>query len=109
MTTLGTDIGSLEPGGGTAIYDCLGRAATVLSADNAGRKRLIVLMTDGMNNRGDTTGLDQVSALGVPVVAIGFGSDADTAALSSIAEVTHGAYIPSDNLVSALRQATSYR
>ena len=109
VTTLGTDIGSLEPGGGTAIYDCLGRAATVLSADNAGRKRLIVLMTDGMNNRGDTTGLDQVSALGVPVVAIGFGSDADTAALSSIAEVTHGAYIPSDNLVSALRQATSYR
>ena len=66
-------------------------------------------MTDGQNNQGTEAGLDHIAALGVPVIAIGFGSDADTQALTDIADRTKGAYISSSNLVSALRQATSYK
>jgi Ca-activated chloride channel family protein len=110
VTGLRDDISSLDAGGGTAIYDCLGKAADFYRTHPAdGRKRLVILMTDGHNEDGSTDGLDQIAALGVPVVAIGFGSDADTDALKEIADRTQGAYISSSNLVGALRQATSYK
>jgi Ca-activated chloride channel family protein len=104
------DILSTGPDGGTAIYDCLSSAAEHFAGtDSGGRKRLVILMTDGQNTSGGTDGLGQVVAAGVPVIAVGFGSDADTAALQEIADQTQGAFIKSDNLVSALRNATSYR
>ena len=66
-------------------------------------------MTDGQNTNGGTDGLDQVAALGVPVVAVAFGSDADKTSMQDVADITHGAFISSDNLVTALRNATSYK
>jgi Ca-activated chloride channel family protein len=110
ITGLGDDIRAQGPGGGTAIYDCLGRAADYYQQNPSGdRKRLVILMTDGQNTSGGTEGLGQIQALGVPVIAVGFGSDASADELKNIATSTKGAFISSSNLVSALRQATSYR
>lgn len=110
LVGLKDQVQALGPDGGTAIYDCLDIAANFFASHpDGGRKRLVILMTDGQNNQGTEAGLDHIAALGVPVVAIGFGSDADTAALTEIADRTKGAYISSSNLVSALRQATSYK
>ena len=110
LLDLKAQVQGLGPDGGTAIYDCLDNAAQFFdSHDSGGRKRLVILMTDGQNNQGTEAGLDHIAALGVPVIAIGFGSDADTQALTDIADRTKGAYISSSNLVSALRQATSYK
>jgi Ca-activated chloride channel homolog len=110
ISGLNSDIQELGPGGGTAIYDCLGRAATFYNDNSSGaRKRLVILMTDGQNENGGTDGLDQIAALNVPVVAVAFGSDADKGALQEIADRTHGAFISSNNLVTALRNATSYK
>jgi Ca-activated chloride channel family protein len=110
ITTLRSDIAGVGPGGGTAIYDCLSQAAQFYGANpSGGRKRLVILMTDGQSNVGDTAGLDQIAALDVPVIAVAFGSDADKAALQDIADQTQGAFISSDNLVTALRNATSYK
>ena len=110
ITGLGDDIRSQGPGGGTAIYDCLGKAADYYQQNPSGdRKRLVILMTDGQNTTGGTEGLAQIEALGVPVIAVGFGSDASADELKNIATGTKGAFISSSNLVSALRQATSYR
>jgi Ca-activated chloride channel family protein len=110
ISQLQSDITDLGPGGGTALYDCLGRAAEYLGGNpSGGRKRLVILMTDGQNTNGGTDGLDQIAALKVPVIAVAFGSDADKAAMQDIASRTQGAFISSDNLVTALRNATSYK
>jgi Ca-activated chloride channel family protein len=98
------------PGGGTGIYDCLGRAADYFRTHSSlGLKRLVILMTDGQNTSGDSAGIGEIAAQKVPVIAIAFGSDADTGALQDIAMQTNGALIKSDNLVTALRNATSYK
>jgi Ca-activated chloride channel family protein len=110
LSQLENEVTGLSPDGGTALYHCLGHAADFYSANaSGGRKRLVILMTDGQNNVGDTTGLDQIAALDVPVIAVAFGSDADKAAMQDIADRTKGAYISSNNLVTALRNATSYK
>jgi Ca-activated chloride channel family protein len=110
ITNIGDQIRAEGPGGGTAIYDCLGRAASFYQQNPSGdRKRLVILMTDGQNTNGGTEGLDQIAALNVPVIAVAFGQDAAADELKAIATRTNGAFISSSNLVSALRQATSYR
>jgi len=110
LTALKDDIQALGPDGDTAIYDCLGAAARFFSTnDSGGRKRLVILMTDGQNNTGTTDGLDAIAALNVPVIAVAFGTDADEAALQDIADRTKGAFIKSSDLVTALRNATSYK
>jgi Ca-activated chloride channel family protein len=110
LLQLRDDVVASGPGGGTAIYDCLGTAAQhFATTDNGGRKKLVILMTDGQNTNGGTDGLNQIAGAGVPVIAVGFGSDADASALKEIADRTQGAFITSSNLVSALRNATSYR
>ena len=110
ITGLRDDIRSLSPDGSTAIYDCLNNAATFFDQNPpAGRKRLVILMTDGKNNAGASELSPALLALKVPVVTIAFGSDADPAALKAIASSTHGAFIQTNDLVTALRQATGYR
>jgi Ca-activated chloride channel family protein len=110
LSQLENDVTGLSPDGGTALYGCLGHAADFYDANpSGGRKRLVILMTDGQNNVGDSSGLDQIAALNVPVIAVAFGSDADKGAMQDIASQTQGAFISSDNLVTALRNATSYK
>ncbi|WP_117210945.1 vWA domain-containing protein [Allorhizocola rhizosphaerae] len=100
-----------RPGGGTNMYACLSQAVPALAqAKRPGRKGLVVLMTDG---RSDTSGresaLKAIDNLGVPVIAIAFGRDADPGQLREAAAATDGTFVQHDDLVMALRQAAGYK
>jgi Ca-activated chloride channel family protein len=108
IIALKTDIQQQSPGGNTGIFRCLDRAAAHYRAHPAGGlKRLVILMTDGQDNAGGST--DAIAALHVPVIAIGFGNDADNGTLRAIANQTGGATFSATNVVQALRQATGYK
>jgi Ca-activated chloride channel family protein len=97
---------------GTFMYDCLLKAAQAFAARRGeARHRLVVVMTDGHSDRqSEAQALSALQALNVPVVAIPFGSDADTSQLGAVAAATHGALVArSTDLVSALREAEGYR
>jgi Ca-activated chloride channel family protein len=80
-----------SPSGATAIGDALEVAAESLPSDGA---RLVVLITDGENNRGSDPALaaGRLRAARVPIFAIGIGAKGDEAALRSYAARTGGAY-----------------
>jgi Ca-activated chloride channel homolog len=108
LLRLRDSITALGPGGGTGIFHCLDRAAAHFRTQpNQGFKRLVILMTDGMDNAGGDTAA--IAALHIPVIAIGFGNDADMGTLERIANETGGAAFPATNVVQALRQATGYK
>jgi Ca-activated chloride channel homolog len=100
---LTTAIAGLRSGGDTGLYDTAAAAhQAVVDAYKAGATNLVVLMTDGKND--DPTGgltLDQLedkltqdnknADRKVPIVTVGFGDEADFAALQDIARVTGGA------------------
>ncbi|GIF50721.1 Ca-activated chloride channel family protein [Asanoa ferruginea] len=111
MRKLSDDVVAYGPGGGTNMYGCLARAGAELSTRPAeGRKRLVVLMTDGLSEQvGNTAAIDAVRAAGAPVVAIAFGRDADPGQLQEVAQATGGAFFQQDDLVTALRQAAGYK
>jgi Ca-activated chloride channel family protein len=97
---------------GTFLYTCLLRAAQAFaSRQGEARRRLVIVMTDGHSDKQHAPeALAALEALGVPVVAIPFGSDADTTQLAQVATATHGVLVPrSTDLVSALREAEGYR
>lgn len=106
LKKLERDVVSVNPGGGTQMYRCLAEAIGTLEDDQ--RKRLIVLMSDG-RSEGDSTGaVEAARRVGIPVIAIAFG-DADEAQLRAVAEATGGAFVQSDDLVKALREAAGYK
>jgi Ca-activated chloride channel family protein len=108
LLALRDQIRGQQPGGDTGIFRCLDRAATHFQAEgNDHLKRLVILMTDGQDNAGGNT--DAIAALHIPVIAIGFGQDADTGTLQAIADATDGAEFPATDVVQALRQATGYK
>jgi Ca-activated chloride channel family protein len=108
LLALRDSIRALGPGGGTGIFRCLDRAAAHFRGEpSRGVKRLVILMTDGMDNAGGSTAA--IAALHIPVIAIGFGNDADMGTLNRIADETGGAALPATNVVQALRQATGYK
>ncbi|WP_084505696.1 VWA domain-containing protein [Nocardia harenae] len=110
LTELKDRVLALGPIGGTDIRRCLGEAARVLRDHPAdGRKRTVVLMTDGQDNGRDNAAIRQLTALGVPVLAIGFG-DVDERDLRGIASSTGGSYLPAgDDVSTALRTAAAFR
>ncbi len=108
------DIGSMEDGTaiGNALVTCLNRLR-----DSKAKSKVIILMTDGVNNRGEIQPLDAAKiaqALGVKIYTIGIGSEGtarfpvndpnygrvyvnlqveiDEASLTRIAEITGGLY-----------------
>jgi Ca-activated chloride channel family protein len=110
LATLRKKLAAQGPGGGTAIFDCLQDATNALAADpSSSRKKLIVLMTDGQNNAGLDHVPSSLIAAKIPVIAIAYGSDADTSTLQQIASQTGGTFIASSDLVQALRNATAYK
>ena len=110
VINLRDSIQGTRPDGGTAIYDCLDDAVNFYDANPDGtRQPLVILMSDGQNTDGGTAGLDNIAALGVPVITIAFGGNADSRALQEIADRTNGAFIQTNDLVGALREAASYR
>jgi Ca-activated chloride channel family protein len=111
----GTDLGTIEDGTaiGNALATCLNRLR-----DSKAKSRVIILVTDGVNNRGEIQPLDAAKiarSLGVKIYTVGVGSqgtarfpvtdpstgrrvyvdlpvEIDEASLSKIAEITHGLY-----------------
>ncbi|MEU0554276.1 substrate-binding and VWA domain-containing protein [Dactylosporangium sp. NPDC006015] len=94
-------IDKLTPVGDTGLYDTAAAAQqAVVDAYQPGATNLVVLMTDGKND--DPTGglsLDQLrpkleanaaSDKKVPIVTVGYGNDADFAALQEISRVSGG-------------------
>src|SRR5262249_11626867 len=79
LAELRAKLAAQDTDGGTAIYSCLQTAANKLAQDTvAGRKKLVVLMTDGQNNSGIDHVPDNILNAHVPVIAIAYGSDADS-------------------------------
>jgi hypothetical protein len=111
MRGLADQVRAYRPGGGTDMYACLQRAADEIGRpDPNGRRRLIVVMSDGKSsqNEHDQT-LHALRETRVPVISIAFGSDADPDQLKEVSGATGGAYFQQDDLVSALRQAAGYK
>jgi Ca-activated chloride channel family protein len=94
-------IDKLVPSGNTGLYDtAAGAQQAVVATFQPGATNLVVLMTDGKND--DDTGglsLDQLTALldtnaksdkKVPIVTVGYGNDADFAALQQISRISGG-------------------
>ena len=107
---LRTDITDSGPGGGTNIRGCLARAAEVFRSYGADpRKKTVVLMTDGQDGGHDNTAIDELAAMGIPVIAIGFGDVDEQDLRNVIVAKTNGTYIRKDNLVGALRDAAGFR
>jgi Ca-activated chloride channel homolog len=109
---LTTNINDYRPGGGTNMYACLNAAAQELGkVTDSSRKRLIIVMSDGKSDTGGDrdTALNSIRALGVPVVSIAFGNDADPDQLKEVAAATGGTFVQQNDLVAALRQAAGYK
>ncbi len=104
------DIADSSAGGGTNIRGCLQRAVDVFrSYSDDGRKKAVVLMTDGQDGGHDNTAIDELAQLGIPVIAIGFGDVDEHDLRDVIAEGTGGTYIHKENVVGALRDAAGFR
>jgi len=110
LLALRTDITDSGPGGGTNIRGCLAQAAEVFRSYGADpRKKTVVLMTDGQDGGHDDTAIDELAAMGIPVIAIGFGDVDEQDLRNVIVAKTNGTYIRDDNLVGALRDAAGFR
>jgi Ca-activated chloride channel family protein len=67
-------------------------------------------MSDGKSDTGGRQGaVKAVNDLGIPIVAIAFGKDADPDQLKEVANATGGAFFQQNDLVAALRQAAGYK
>ncbi|MBD5604421.1 MAG: VWA domain-containing protein, partial [Candidatus Eremiobacteraeota bacterium] len=94
------------PDGGTAIGDALSLAAQEMPATG---KRFIVLLTDGVNNRGSDPieASQQIGKRGITIETVGVGTngsgqfipgtnelaDLDAGALRTVAQNAHGTYV----------------
>jgi Ca-activated chloride channel homolog len=104
------DIDNTAPGGETSIRGCLAQAAKVFrSYGNDDRKKSVVLMTDGQDGDVDNAPISDLAAMGIPVIAIGFGDVNENDLRDVIAAQTDGTYIHKDDVVSALREAAGFR
>jgi Ca-activated chloride channel family protein len=111
MHGLTVKVNGYKPDGGTNMYACLRKAADELrKPQDRDRKRLVVLMTDGKSEQDERApALQALNTLGVPVIAIAFGSDADPTQLKEVSAATGGAFVQQNDLVAALRQAAGYK
>jgi Ca-activated chloride channel family protein len=100
-----------DAGGGTNMYACLIRAASELAPRrSAERKRLVIVMSDGVSEEDDRDrAVKALKDAGVPVISLAFGEDLDEAQLREVANATGGAYFKQQDLVLALRQAAGYK
>lgn len=108
---LRSDITGSSPGGETNIRGCLAHAVAVFrNNQDDPRKKAVVLMTDGQDGSDDNTPINELAAMGIPIIGIGFGNDVNENDLRDvIVEKTGGSYIHKDSVVSALRDAAGFR
>lgn len=85
------DLESLKPGGNTALYDGIALAVNILR--NRMERKMIILVTDGVDSANGSfnldTAIDEAQDIGVPIYPIGFGN-IDRKALERIALSTSG-------------------
>jgi Ca-activated chloride channel homolog len=111
LADLANRISGYDTGGGTNMYACLIRAVADLRTPRTPeRKRLVLLMTDGQSIVDDRdAAVRALREAGIPVIAIGFGSEVDESQLREVTGATGGAYFAQKDLVAALRQAAGYK
>jgi len=105
------NITAQSPNGGTNFYVCLQKASTLFTQQQGeDRKRLLVLMTDGQSDTdGRNEAMTALKTLGIPVICVPFGQDADPSQLQDITNQTHGTVTSKNNLIDSLREATGYK
>ena len=87
-----TAIGSISPGGGTAIYPALEGAYDALVQREAKVKH-VILLTDGLSTGGDYDLLtNRMRAQNITLSTIAVGSDADFVLLRKLADIGKGRY-----------------
>ncbi|MDP8924655.1 MAG: VWA domain-containing protein, partial [Chloroflexota bacterium] len=87
-----TQIGSISPGGGTAIFPALEAAVNDIVPREAKVKH-ILLLTDGLSSGGDYDRLAQrMAQANATLSTIAVGSDADFALMRRLAELGNGRY-----------------
>jgi Ca-activated chloride channel family protein len=87
---LNAALDSLRPEYNTAMYDAIAKASTMLS--NRGERKIIVLLTDGVNTGTGLTfdqAVNEAQERGVPIYPIGFGA-VDQVKLQNLAALTGG-------------------
>lgn len=90
--TVQAQIGSIAPGGGTAIFPALETAYNDIVTREA-KVRHILLLTDGLSSGGDYDRLtQQMLQNNVTLSTIAVGSDADFALMQRLAELGRGRY-----------------
>ncbi|MGH2459477.1 MAG: VWA domain-containing protein [Chloroflexota bacterium] len=85
-------VGQLKANGNTAIYDAVAKGASLQSSTNA-RRRIMLLMTDGDDNRSKESVDGAIAAAktsGTPVFVVGLGTDVKKDVLDKIAGSTGG-------------------
>jgi VWFA-related protein len=91
---LHSQISILAPGGGTAYYDAIYKATSMLK--NVPGRKVVLALTDGIDNRSTRTNLNKmleyVRDNNVVVYTIGLGSDVQSSTLERIAKETGGRY-----------------
>jgi Ca-activated chloride channel homolog len=86
------DISRIEAGGGTTMYPAMEKAFDILQETHARLKHVIIL-TDGVSQPGDFTGLAQAMAQAkITLSTVAVGSDSDTSLLEEIAKTGQGRY-----------------
>ncbi len=102
---------SLEPGGGTNIYDCVIEALRQVNTVENDYTKTVILMTDGESNYGSFSNLSMVyrtNNYNIPIYSIMFGSSNDSQ-LNSIAELTNAkVFDGKTNLIKAFKEVRSY-
>jgi Ca-activated chloride channel homolog len=87
-----SDIGRIEPGGGTEIFSALDAAYQTLTATRAKRKH-VILLTDGQApNQGIRDLVSGMAAEGITVSSVGLGAGVDEALLRGISEGGSGRF-----------------
>ena len=94
VNSLKDKISTLSAGGQTAMGDAISESTTLLQESQPGNSKVILLLTDGQNNRGsDPSAQAMVSKQDkITIFTVGYGADADSATLSYIAGMTGGKY-----------------
>lgn len=103
-----SSIASLRASGDTGLYDTVAAAQkSVMDNYIAGATNLVVLVTDGKNEKSGGLTLDQLKAQlkqksgdskgAVPVVTVGYGEQADFSVLQQISAVTNAGSFSSKN------------
>ena len=103
---------SIQPGGHTALFDGIARG--VESVQNISGRRAVIVLTDGIANRGALDigqAIESAMKTNVSVYVIGLGEDVRTERLERIARETGGSYFftPSAEGLAEIYEAISKR